>query len=255
MSGTAAVGNTFASAVTATGLQLDNNFSTIVAYLNDPTNRNNYAADAGATNTVVTTFAPPVAGGYTAGLELTWKWAATPTGGTVLNANGLGNISVVNPDGSALQSGQGTQGGIGKGVYDGTRVIFITPPSPATKAQAQTATASATFLTPAIARFLPGEAQAWVQFTGTNSVVINASYNVAGVARLGQGAYVVTFSTPFLSANYACALSAAEPGAARFIFGPNEAPSTATFLIQVTNQAPSNTDAAFVSAVFWGKLS
>jgi hypothetical protein len=86
---TASVPNTFASAVTATGLQLDTNYNTIVAYLNEPLNRNNYAADSGNTNTIVLTFSPAVSA-YSAGLEITFKAANTNSGAAVINANSLG---------------------------------------------------------------------------------------------------------------------------------------------------------------------
>src|SRR5262245_46658956 len=105
MSGTSSVPNTFASAVTATGQQLDTNFGTIVAYINDPTNRNNYAADTGGTNTIALAFSPAVAG-FTGGLELTFKAANTNTGGVILIPNSAGTRTLVNSDGSALSPGQ-----------------------------------------------------------------------------------------------------------------------------------------------------
>ncbi len=181
MSGTASVSTQFANAVTATGLQLDNNYGSLVSYANDPTNRNNYAADAWTTNTIVLTYSPPVLG-YTAGLELTWKWTAPNSAGVVVNANGLGNISVVNPDGTSLQQGQGKAGSIGKAVYDGTRAIYIS-----SSAQRQ------------------GEAKAWAFFNGivgTQTITTNG-FNVSTIVRTGTGTYVITFITPFLSTNYA----------------------------------------------------
>lgn len=205
MSGTAAVGNTFQSAVTATGLQLDQNYSTIVAYLNDPTNRNNYATDGGTTNTVVPTFAPPVVGGYTTGLELTWKWAATNSGPVVVNANGLGNVNLVNADGSAMAAGQGVAGSVGKGVYDGTRFIFIAAPvTPATAAQVSAAATLIPYVSPGRMQNHPGVAKAWGYITqsgGTYSVV--ASHNVAGVARAGTGSLTITLITAMSSTAYA----------------------------------------------------
>lgn len=205
MSGTANVPNTFANAVTATGAQLDANYSTIVAYVNDPTNRNNYAAGGAATNTVVLTFSPPVAGGYTTGLELTWKWGATNTGGVVLNANGLGDASVVNPDGSALAAGQGQAGSIAKAVYDGTRFIFISGgASPASAATVSAAANLSQFVPPGRMQNHPGVAKAWAAFSGTTTGTFSAadSYNVASIARVGTGTYVINFSTPFTSTNY-----------------------------------------------------
>lgn len=214
MSGTASVPNSFAAAVTATGAQLDANYSTIVSYVNDPTNRNNYAAGGAATNTVALTFAPPVVGGYTAGLELTWKWGVTNTGAVVANANGLGDINVVNSDGSALQSGQGVAGSIGKAVYDGTRAIFLAPPSPATKAAMETATASATFVTPAQAGQHPAVAKAWASFNGTNTGTITAlsRYNIASIVRTGTGTYSVAYITAFATTAYQCVSSGWSPG-------------------------------------------
>lgn len=203
MSGTASVANNFAAAVTATGAQLDANFGTVVAFLNDPTNRNNYAADAGATNTVVLTFAPPVVGGYTAGLELAWKWAATNTGGVVVNANGLGNVALVNVDGSALQAGQGVVGSIGKAVSDGTRAIYITPPSPATKAQMETATASATFLSPAQAINHPGVAKVTgVVSQTTGSYTLTSAFNAGSLSKLGTGTISVSFAVTMANTTY-----------------------------------------------------
>jgi hypothetical protein len=212
MSGTASVPNTFQSAVTATGLQLDQNYSTVVAYLNDPTNRNNYGADGGATNTVVVTFSPPVAGGYTAGLELAWKWAATNTGATVLNANGLGNINVVNPDGSALLAGQGVAGSIGKGVYDGTRAIFISPPSPATAAAVSAAATLAPYVSPGRMHHHPGVAKAWAVWNGTatGTFSADAAYNVSSIVRMGAGTYSVIISPSFATTAYAALASSGQ---------------------------------------------
>lgn len=200
------VPNTFQNAVTATGLQLDQNFNTFTAYLNDPTNRNNFAVDGSSTNTVVVNFSPAVAGGYTAGLELTWKWGITNTGATVANANGLGNISVVNPNGSALVAGQGIAGSIGKAVFDGTRAIFLTPPSPASAAEASAAVTLAPYVSPGRLQNHPGVAKAWASFPGTSTGTFTGTdaYNVASIVRLGTGTYAINFTTPFANVNYAC---------------------------------------------------
>lgn len=125
----AGVPNAFANAVTATGLQLDQNNNTLTAYLNDPTNRSNYAADGSSgTNTVVLTFSPPVVGGYTAGLGIAFKPAITNSGAVVVNANGLGNKNIVVPGGAALISGQLQAGDVYQAQYDGTRFVMISAP-------------------------------------------------------------------------------------------------------------------------------
>lgn len=203
MSGTAGVGTLFANAVTATGAQLDANYGTIVAFLNDPTNRNNYAADGAATNTVNLTFSPEVSGGYTAGLELTWKWGQTNTGPTVLNANGIGNANLVNIDGSALQSGQGVQGSIGKAVYDGTRFVYLNSfGTPASAAQVSAAASLVTFVSPGRVNNHPGVAKASAQFSGTATGTVTAVYghNVTRIVRLGVGTYSVVITTAFANA-------------------------------------------------------
>lgn len=202
MSGTASVPTQFQNAVTATGLQLDTNFGTIVAYLNDPTNRNNYASAGGSTNTLNITFAPPVVGGYSAGLELSWKWNITNTGAVVLNANGLGNASLVNPDGSALAAGQGVGGSVGKAVYDGTQFIYMTGFAvAASQAQMETATSGILFVAPSLQKYHPLHPKAWANFNGTNvgTITALASVGVGQIVRVGTGTYSVVVSTAFSS--------------------------------------------------------
>ena len=65
----------------------------------------------------------------------------------------------------------------------------------------------------------PGVARAWVTFGYSGSVIqISASHNVATVTRLAAGRYRITFSQPFVDANYcwlAFARSTANSGSAR----------------------------------------
>lgn len=251
MSGTAGIGTLFAAAVTATGAQLDANYDTLVVYLNDPTNRNNYGQGGAVTNTVAVTFVPPVVGGYTAGLELTWKWGTLNTGAVVLNANGLGSISLVNPDGTALQAGQGLAGSIGKAVYDGTRAIFLAPPSPASKAAMQTATASATFVTPAQMVNHPGVAKAWavVDGTATGTVLTTFGYGITQHVRAGTGTYVFSMTTPLANANYAVLSTNRSGGAAAIVQEAGR--SSATFTVVSANLSATAQDCnTFHVAIF-----
>lgn len=48
----------------------------------------------------------------------------------------------------------------------------------------------------------PGVAKAWVNFTGTGTVTINASHNVSSITDNGTGDYTINFTTSFSSANY-----------------------------------------------------
>lgn len=253
MSGTASVPVQFAAAVTATGAQLDSNFDTIVAYVNNPTNRNNYAADGSATNTVILTFSPPVVGGYTSGLELTWKWGATNTGAVVMNANGLGNVSLVNPDGTALSAGQGVEGGVGKAVYDGTRFVYLTSfGTPASQAQMTAAANLVTFVSPGRAAFHPGVAKAvgWVNATNTGTFLADSAYNVTSVVNAGTGSYVLNWTNPMSTSLYPVigVCDGAASGNNPFTFEVlNRTTSAATIIIK---QGSTGTNRNFHFAVF-----
>ena len=211
MSGTAGVSNLFANAVTATGAQVDANYSTLVAYINDPTNRNNYALDSGNTNTVVLTFSPAVVGGYTTGLEICFKAGNTNSGATVVNANGLGNVSLVNPDGSALNSAQISIGSLYDAVYDGTRFVgigFQAAGVAATNAQMVTATATNVFATPSNLKYGPTVPKVigWVNGTATGTITSGGGLatlvGATSSAKLGTGTFSISFTTSFSNTQF-----------------------------------------------------
>ena len=209
MSGTASVPNTFASAVTATGAQLDANYATIVAYINDPTNRNNYAADTGTTNTVAISFAPAVAG-YTAGLEITFKANIANTGAVVLNCNSLGNKNLFSPAGVALAGGEITSGQMVSAAYDGTQFQMISQAQNIVAASAGTVSAAlsnSTFVTPGRMKNHPGVAKAWATWNGTatGTIVAAAAFNVASIVHTGTGTYTISFTTAMADDNYSVA--------------------------------------------------
>ena len=52
-----------------------------------------------------------------------------------------------------------------------------------------------------------GSAKAWVNFNGTGTVAIRASYNVSSITDNGTGQYTVNFTTAMPDANYAVAIS------------------------------------------------
>jgi hypothetical protein len=49
------------------------------------------------------------------------------------------------------------------------------------------------------------DAKAWVNFNGTGTVAIRASFNVSSITDNGTGDYTVNFTTAFTDANYAFA--------------------------------------------------
>jgi hypothetical protein len=54
---------------------------------------------------------------------------------------------------------------------------------------------------------IQGSAKAWVNFNGTGTVAIRASYNVSSITDNGTGDYTVNFTTAMPNANYGIALA------------------------------------------------
>lgn len=52
---------------------------------------------------------------------------------------------------------------------------------------------------------LPGAAKAWVNFNGTGTVAIGASFNVSSITDLGVGTYQVNFTSAMTDVNYVVA--------------------------------------------------
>jgi hypothetical protein len=55
---------------------------------------------------------------------------------------------------------------------------------------------------------VPGTAKAWVNFNGTGTVAIRASYNVSSITDNGVGDYTVNFTTALADANFSGVISA-----------------------------------------------
>ena len=78
----------------------------------------------------------------------------------------------------------------------------FSPPLVASQAQMEAATSNAVFATPGRMQNHPGVAKAWVDFTGTGTVTINASHNVSSITDNGTGDYTINFTTAFSAASY-----------------------------------------------------
>jgi hypothetical protein len=59
---------------------------------------------------------------------------------------------------------------------------------------------------------VPNTAKAWVNFNGTGTVAIRASFNVSSITDNGTGDYTVNFATALPNANYALSGSAGTAG-------------------------------------------
>lgn len=53
------------------------------------------------------------------------------------------------------------------------------------------------------ANVIQGSAKAWVNFNGTGTVAIRASYNVSSITDNGTGDYTLNFTNAFADTNYA----------------------------------------------------
>ena len=63
-----------------------------------------------------------------------------------------------------------------------------------------------------------GLAKAWVNFNGTGTVAIRASFNVSSITDNGTGDYTVNFTTAFADANYSVALMSNTTGSSNYAF-------------------------------------
>jgi hypothetical protein len=104
-----------------------------------------YAPDTGTASNLVVTLSPaPTA--YVAGMGIVVKVANTNTGASVINVNGLGNVSIVHRDGSQLVAGELLVGGMIGLMYDGNHFqLAWAATSPGTGSTGSGLTASVTY--------------------------------------------------------------------------------------------------------------
>jgi hypothetical protein len=65
-----------------------------------------------------------------------------------------------------------------------------------------------------VATVAQGSAKAWVNFNGTGTVAIRASFNVTSITDNGTGDYTLNFTTALQDANYSITGSCRSPGTA-----------------------------------------
>ena len=95
-----------------------------------------------------------------------------------------------------------------------------------------------------------GTAKAWVNFNGTGTVAIRASYNVASITDNGTGDYTVNFTTAMADTNYATvgvsSLNATGSGSGRSAncFNPRDLATSSVRLYIVDGTNGNSTDVA-----------
>ena len=99
-----------------------------------------------------------------------------------------------------------------------------------------------------------GVCRAWVNFNGTGTVAIRASFNVTSITDNGTGDYTVNFTTAMTDANYSATGSVSNNGSTgSMIFCPagnTTAPTTTAFRVQTVTSA-SGFDSPYVYAAFF----
>lgn len=227
MSGTAVVSNTFANQSGPIPLsQLDANFTSLVDYANDPTNRSNYAADTGVASTYTIALSP-AAVGYTAGLFITFKPGNTNTSSSSINVNSLGAKTIVNGRGGNVASGEIVAGKPLSLVYDGT--VFVTPTGFSAADQSA--------------------AKAWGRWSGTATGTVTAlsSFNVSTILKNGTGDWTVVFTTAFANANYAAIVSSGAGNANIVATNSQQTHSLRIICFDHTNSLADPTTVQFVA--------
>ena len=97
------------------------------------------------------------------------------------------------------------------------------------------------------------DAKAWVNFNGTGTVAIRASFNVSSITDGGVGIYAINFTNAFTDANYSWNGSALATADSNLVQGNNTPvnPTTSVLSIQTVNTGIATKDMTYVTvAVF-----
>jgi hypothetical protein len=99
------------------------------------------------------------------------------------------------------------------------------------------------------ANVIQGSAKAWVNFNGTGTVAIRASYNVSSITDNGTGDYTVNFTNAFADTNFSISASSGNAGVgAGVIYSSTyqQAPTTTSVRMAITTNAGANVDNSYV---------
>lgn len=94
------------------------------------------------------------------------------------------------------------------GMRANSQVYNTTNATAASQAEMEAASSLTTYVSPGREKYHPGVAKAWVNFNGTGTPAITASYNVASITDRGAGLYTINFTTSFSSTAYVATGSA-----------------------------------------------
>jgi hypothetical protein len=96
------------------------------------------------------------------------------------------------------------------------------------------------------------DAKAWVNFNGTGTVAIRASFNVSSITDGGTGIYTVNFTNALADANFsAVQTTGAGTGTGKLAFGYTATPTTTTYKILTTSFGGTDEDQLYVSVAIF----
>ena len=105
-------------------------------------------------------------------------------------------------------------------------------------------------------RVTQGVARAWVNFNGTGTVAIRASYNVSSITDNGTGQYTVNFTAAMPDANYSVVSSSASGTLAANSTYPLQAETYNTTSVQVvTRYNGASVTAAILSDILLNNVA
>lgn len=92
--------------------------------------------------------------------------------------------------------------------------------------------------------------KAWVNFNGTGTVAIRASYNVSSITDRGTGQYTINFTSSLTDANYALTVTVGEGSSTgKGTRAPTSTPTTSAVQLETTNATQTAfEDVTFVQA-------
>jgi hypothetical protein len=97
---------------------------------------------------------------------------------------------------------------------------------------------------------IQGSAKAWVNFNGTGTVAIRASYNVSSITDNGAGSYSVNFTTAMPDANYSVVTTTKAVGSLDFKSPLNETPISSRFSLYTVAGTTATDSDVICAAVF-----
>jgi hypothetical protein len=168
----------------------------------DGAGANDYAVATGAGGDYVIELSPALTE-LIPGMPIAFNANHENPGAATLKIDDLAAIPIKNRVSAALSAGDILSGQIVIVAYDGTNFQLIgNRLSAASQAEMEAATEAAKYVAPSTAKYHPGVAKAWIDFTGTGTVSINSSYNVSGLTDNGTGNYTISIDNDFSSENY-----------------------------------------------------